>query len=823
MTMKVIKFGGSSLATPERLRGVVEIVARALGEGPVAVVISAFGDVTDRLLAGLEQARDGGDPSPLLRALAQRHRDAIAELAPAAEHASLVADLERRLAGLGALLDGVRVLGEASPRTRDRVLAQGELLAAPIVAAALRRRGIDASSCDARRLIVTAARHGGARADFAATRARVRRHFDRAPEVQVVTGFIAASASGETTTLGRGGSDTTAALLGAALDAEAVELWTDVDGVMSADPRLVAGAVPLAAISYEELMELSHFGAQVVHPPSVQPTRSHGIPLWIKNSFRPELPGTRVSRRLEPAVIRARGPVCGIASLRPIALLRLEGEGLVGVPGIAMRLFEALARREVNVILISQASSEHTLCFAVDPQDVARTREGVAAAFALELRSDLVRPLVVEEEMAVLAAVGEGMRQRPGIAARLFAALGSQGINVHAIAQGSSERNVSLVVRGADEVRAVNAVHNAFFVAGRRTADVALAGTGAVGAQLLAQLARQRSKLLAERLLELRLVGVANSRRQLLDGAGLDPGSAASRLVEEGDAGGFEGLVEHLAGGRHSLRIFVDCTASEAVAGCYHRLRDAGVTVVTANKRRLSGPLAAYRRLLRSGPGRLYYETTVGAGLPVIRTLEDLLATGDRVHRIEGMLSGTLGFLCHRLAGGEALSAALAEADRRGYTEPDPRDDLGGLDVARKLLILARLAGRELELEDLELEPFLPARPWAGYAVAELWQRLPEADAEYAARVAASAGRGERLTYLARLEAGGRARVGWASVAADHPCAGLTGGENLVAFYTDRYGEEPLVVRGPGAGPERTAAGVFADLLRAVAEGEGGP
>jgi bifunctional aspartokinase / homoserine dehydrogenase 1 len=832
--LRILKFGGSSLATPERVTAVCELIAAAAARGPVAVVVSAFGGVTDSLLAAAGAAARGEDDyRGALEALAERHRRAGVELAAEGERDALEERLERDLGDLGDLLHGARLVREASPRTRDAVASYGERLSAAVVAAALRAKGLAAVDCDARKFIVTGAEFGAARVDVEATYRRVREHFaavagtgDTAP-LQVVTGFLGATPAGETTTLGRGGSDYTAALLGAALAVEAVELWTDVDGVMSADPRLVPAAYPIARLSYEELMELSHFGARVVYPPTVHPTRSAGVPLLIKNSFNPAAAGTRVDEPAAQGAARvttdmgsapaAARPLRGIASIHDVALLRLEGDGMVGVPGIAMRLFGALAREGISVILISQASSEHSICFAVEPAAVEAAVAALGHEFALEHNAGLIDDLVVERELAVIAAVGSAMREVPGIAGRLFGVLGENGINVRAVAQGSSERNISLVVARRDEGRALERIHEAFFFPERRTVEITLAGVGRVGGELLSQIAGRREALERERGLRLRLTALAGRAGAIADPAGLDPADAVARLRAAPAAGGLARLVDELTALRRPRRVFVDCTASEEVAAGYDRLLGAGIAVVTANKLRLAGPLAGFRSLRAAGPGRCYFETTVGAGLPVILSLEHLLETGDALLRIDGVLSGTLSYLMDRLDAGEPLSAAVARAHELGYTEPDPREDLGGRDVARKILILARVAGCPLEAGEVEVEPVLPADSplWgAELDAAEFVRRLPEADAPFVSRRAAAVARGHRLRYVAD----GQARVGLQEVGPDHPCFDVAGTDNLIAIRSERYRESPLTVRGPGAGPAVTAAGVFADILRAVAE-----
>jgi aspartokinase/homoserine dehydrogenase 1 len=790
--MNVLKFGGTSLESPQRIATVVEIVRDKQTESEVAVVVSAMAGVTDALNEAARVAARGlTDYREALENLAKRHLEAIAKLAKPNERASLEERVERRLGELGNLLHGVSLLRECTPRILDQVSSYGERLSADIVAAALRAAGTRAEYADARQFIVTDKNFGAARVIADATETKTRDYFGIHEPLQVVTGFLGATPSGETTTLGRGGSDYTAALLGSALEAERIEIWTDVNGVMSADPRLVKNAFSLPELSYEELMELSHFGAKVVYPPTIHPARARNIPIIIKNTFEPAFEGTRIAGKAAPS----QRPVRGISSINNIALARLEGDGMLGVPGTARRLFEALARSEINVILITQASSEHSICFAVAPEDVNEARQQVSAEFTLERGAGLIDELVVERELSIVAAVGEEMRERPGIAGRLFNVLGSAGINVRAIAQGSSELNISLVVARADERAALNAIHDALLGEHRRTAYVVVAGLGGVGGALLTQLATQASSLRSSHGLDLRLAGVATSRQMKLDRLGLDPARGRALLADAApsDLDALATFVESLPG----LRVFVDATASTEVASLYGRLLAHDIAIVTANKIPLAGPMTAFETLRRSG--RVYYETTAGAGLPVVRTVKNLVDTGDHVERIEGVFSGTLSYLFDQLRRGVAFDAALEDAREKGYTEPDPREDLSGADVARKLLIVTRTAGIELELDDIDVESLVGLTE-------TIEKKHREASAE-----------GRVLCYLARFD-GRSARVGLESVEASHPAAALEGTDNLFAVTTSRYRSSPLVVRGSGAGPAVTAAGVFADILQACAE-----
>lgn len=832
--MKVLKFGGSSLATPDRIRRVAEIVHRSRSQGPVAVVVSAFGGVTDRLEAVTRQAarREEGWRA-ILAALGRRHLEAAAELARAGSRGRLDGWIQARVDDLGDLLHGVYLLREASPRTLDGVLSYGERLSASVVAAALEAAGLEAEALDARELIVTDDGFGAARVDSEPTFARIAHALEAACEgrgpTPVLPGFVGASPEGHTTTLGRGGSDLTAALVGVATGAEAVELWTDVAGVMSADPRRVPDAFPLPRLSYAELMELSHFGAKVVYPPTVHPARARGIPLVIKSTLDPEAPGTHVGAEAPESPY----PVRAISSIHRVAMMRLEGDGMVGVPGIAQRLFGALAREGVSVILISQASSEHSICFAVAPGDADRTRRSVDSEFRLERRAGLIEELAVEEDLAILAAIGEGMRERHGLAGRLFGVLGDHGVNVRAIAQGSSERNVSIAVAAGDETRALRAVHGAFFHPRRRRIELAVAGTGRVARAFLAEVAEAAPEIARSEEVDLRLVALWNTRRMALVGGeggderdtepeALDPTAWEAALDDTG-APDLEAVARRLGRRHGATRVLVDLTATDALVPLWCRLLETGAALVAANKVPFAGPYERYRELVEAagrGGSVLRIGATVGAGLPVLSTLDDLVRTGDRVETVEGLLSGTLNFVLDRLGAGERFSRAVRQAYEKGLTEPHPAEDLSGGDVVRKLVILARRAGPglhpRLEPEEVSTTPLLPAdRGWTELALDDFFREIEAFDDGWARRQEQAMVEGKRLRHLARLDRAG-ARVEVTAVGPEHPCFEVAVADNLVAFTTARYRTTPLVIRGPGAGPEVTAAGVFADVLRAA-------
>ena len=807
--MQILKFGGSSLATAERIAAVVDILVERRGATKLAVVVSAMGGVTDTLAEAAQVAAWGTDSyRQTCQELSTRHLAVAEALAPADELEELRGRIKRRLSEVEELLHGVYLVRESSARSLDLISSYGERLSADLVAAALRKRGVEADYIDARRLIVTDADFGAAHVRMEPTNEKIRQHFGAHEALQVVTGFLGSTDEGETTTLGRGGSDYTASLLGGALEAALIEIWTDVDGVMSADPRLVPDAFSLPELGYEELMELSHFGAKVVYPPTIHPARTGRIPLVIRNTFHPERSGTRVANNT-PAGDSA---VRGIASIHDVALMRLEGDGMLGVPGVARRLFEALGRENVNVVLITQGSSEHSICFAVSPDDVARARESVEEEFVFERRGEAIDPLVVERDLSVIAVVGAAMRERPGIAGRVFSVLGSEGVNVRAIAQGSSELNISLVISRDDETRALRAMHRTLFSRATRCARLFVLGAGGVGSALLSQLEREKERIQSGMGLDLRLCGLANSRHMALSAEGIDPGSWREAL-DGGEASDLDAFAERCVSSP-GPRILVDITANPETAALYRRVLPAGVAVVSTNKLPFTASLSDFEALVSRGT--IYYETTAGAALPVVQTLRRLLETGDRLRRVEGVFSGTLSFLFHQIRSGKDFASAVREAHERGYTEPDPREDLSGMDVARKLLILARTAGLPMELDDITVASLLPEE-LRDVPLDAFWSGLSALSKDIQARHERARASSKTLVYLASLD-DGRATVGLADVVPLHPAASLEGTENVFVFTTERYQTQPLVIRGAGAGPEVTASGVFADILQACGE-----
>ncbi len=811
--MRVLKFGGTSVGTPDTIKGLLNILRDYYRRGEAfTVVYSAFSKVTDTLIDMATRAGKGDQGYlEILEKVRNRHFEAIDQLLEPASQPPVQAHITANFEALANVLQGIFLLHEVSPRSLDFVVSFGERNSTFIIAHAMQQAGIPTQFLDARTVIRTDAHFGSAKVDFEETNRLIREYYEAHPQVQAVTGFIGSTADGLTTTLGRGGSDYTAAILGAALNATAIEIWTDVDGVLTADPRRVKKAFTLPAMTYREAMEMSHFGAKVIYPPTIQPALAQDIPLIIKNTFNPFFPGTFISTKADPG----DHPVKGISSINQICLLTLQGGGLFGVPGIAARLFGAMAQAGVNVVLITQGSSESSITFAVSPAHAPAAKKAAETAFSHELRDGLVEPLKIENELSVVAIVGEGMRYLPGISGRLFQALGKNGINVVAIAQGSSELNISVVVPAADETKALNAIHDAFFLSDTKTVHLFVVGVGLIGSTLLEQIGRQAGFLREKRSLEIKVAGLANSRKMIFSEAGIDLEHWRDKLEQAEESFSMPRFVENIKMLNLPNAIFLDNTASEEVAGFYEKILDASISISTPNKLAASSPYLHYQRLKQLAAKRgvhWRYETNVGAGLPIITTLSDLIHSGDRILKIEGILSGTLSFIFNNYKTGVRFSDIVKEAKRLGLTEPDPRDDLSGADVRRKLLILAREAGLPFEANDIRLEQLLPHACLVVRTVEEFFEELEKHDTDFEKMRAEAAQSGKVLRFVAKLE-GKHAGIGLEAFGPEHPFYFLDGSDNMVAFTTERYRERPLVVRGPGAGAEVTAAGVFAEII----------
>jgi len=812
--MQVLKFGGTSVANAENINKVVAIVKESVKKDKTVVVVSALGGITDLLLTAASLAADGNEGyKEKLAVIEQRHLEAVKALLPVASQSQLLSLVKKCCNEIEDICSGIFLLGELTPRSRDRMGSYGEWMSSNIIAARFKSEGTDCEWKDARELIVTNSAFTHAEVDFAATAEKTGNYFaEAAASLFIIPGFIAADKNGITTTLGRGGSDYTAAIFASVLGASVLEIWTDVSGMMTADPRLTANARIIPHISYQEAMELSHFGAKVIYPPTIQPVMSQRIPVWIKNTFAPTDEGTLIE-----AVSSKNGNIVrGISSINNIALISLEGSGMIGIPGFSKRLFEALSNEKINVILITQSSSEHSICVAVDAVLVHKAKQAVDAAFANEIALQKVEPLVVEQGHSIVALVGENMKSHPGISGRMFSAMGRNGVNIRAIAQGSSEKNISAVISTHDVRKAINVLHEEFFETSYKQINLFIVGTGNVGAKLLGQLQQQQEFLQQQMRLQVRVVGLSNSRSMLFREEGINAGNWEEAL-KEGEKASLQEFVHGVIDRNLRNSIFVDVTANAAVASVYADLLQKSISVVACNKIAASSPYTNYKKLKDLAGEyncRFLFETNVGAGLPIIGTLNDLLRSGDRVHRIDAVLSGTLNFVFNNYDGKRKFSDVVKQAQEEGYTEPDPRLDLSGTDVMRKIMILAREAGEKIEMENIVNNSFMPEALMQLDNQDEFYAQMLQQEAHFETLYDAAKAKGCILKFVASYNEG-KASVGLQHIDPQHDLYHLYGKDNVVLFYTDRYKEQPMVVKGAGAGAEVTASGVFADILRA--------
>jgi len=812
--MKVLKFGGSSVANPERIRKIINILKGYQHQGEkFTVVFSALGGVTDQLIEMSEKAAKADETYlELFEKLSDRHLETTRQLLKNDLEVRVVKELKESFKTLKDLLHGIYLVREVSPRTMDYVLSFGERSSNYIIANALTQHGLPSSYLDARRIIKTDKNFGAAKVDLVLSYQKIRDHFDAVKEVQVVTGFIATAKGGLTTTLGRGGSDYTASLLAAGLNATAIEIWTDVDGVLTTDPKKVKKAFTIPAMTYGEAMEMSHFGAKVIYPPTIQPALTKNIPIYIKNTFNPSFNGTHISHQKDES-----GPaVKGISSIGDISLLTLSGSGLFGVPGIAARLFNSLAKANINIILITQGSSEYSISFAVQPKVARKAKKSVEKEFEYEIQGKLVNPVKVENDLSVVAIIGENMRYQPGISGRMFRTLGKNGINAIAIAQGSSELNISVVINKTDESKALNALHASFFLSDSKELHLFMIGVGLIGGTLIRQIKEQATYLKEKHSLEIKIIGLSNSKKMLFNEEGITLNNWKEQLLNSNEKTSFRGFINKMNDLNLSNTIFIDNTANKQIANYYNEILENSISISTPNKIATSSSYAKYQMLKRTARKRgvqFMYETNVGAGLPVISTLNDLINSGDRIIKIEGILSGSLSFIFNSFDGANPFSEIVQEAKKRGYTEPDPREDLSGLDVRRKLIILSRETGLAMEPEHVAIQNILPEPCLKAKTVEQFMVELKKADDHFEQMRKDAEAEGKVLRMIARLEES-LASIQLEKVGADHPFYSLSGSDNMIVFTTERYKDRPLVVRGPGAGAEVTAAGVFAEIIK---------
>jgi len=818
--MLVLKFGGTSVGSAENIEKVIAIVREKLNKDKLLVVVSAMGGTTDALLECGRLAAAGNEAyKEKLQEIEQRHISTVKELIPVQQQSALLSMVKKMCNEIEDLCNGIFLLNELSVRTIDKLLSYGELLSSQMITAALVGRGTETKWVDSREVIKTNSDFNNATVDYAVTNKNIQSLVNTSDKLFIIPGFVASDSSNITTTLGRGGSDFTAAIFAAAVDATSLEIWTDVSGMMTADPRWVANAKIISSISYQEAMELSHFGAKVIYPPTIQPVLSKSIPVWIKNTFAKDEHGTVIKDDAESDsnIIR------GISSVNNIALLSLEGSGMVGVPGFSKRLFEALSGASINVILITQGSSEHSICVGVDAVNTEKAKQVIDQAFAGEINMLRVEPLIVEKDLSIVALVGDHMKSHPGISGKMFGALGKNGINVRAIAQGSSERNISAVVSTTDVRKAINVLHEEFFETSYKQINIFIAGAGNVGSKLIRQLHQQQMFLRDHLRLQIRVVGIANSKKAVIKNEGVDL-SNWEKVLAEGNSSNIEQFVDEIIGKNLRNSVFVDVTASDKVAEVYERLLQKTISVVACNKIACSSSYARYRRLKELSNefnASFLFETNVGAGLPVIGTLTDLLRSGDNVQSIEAVLSGTLNFVFNHYDGKRLFADVVKQAQDEGYTEPDPRLDLSGKDVMRKIMILARETGEKIEMDDIDNNSFMPDSCMKG-SVENFYAEMRKHESHFKKLFEDAAKNNCKLKFVASYRnpplgnGGTKASVGLQHISSEQDLYHLYGKDNVVLFYTDRYKEQPLVVKGAGAGAEVTASGVFADIMRAA-------
>lgn len=822
MIWNVHKFGGSSVKDANCFQQVARIL-RTLPKQKfdcgTAVVVSAMGGITDQLI-NLTQTAVSGDSafSERLESIRNRHVDVAQTLLDSERCQSFCSSLEQNCKDLQEILRGLSLLKSHSERAIEFISGYGELWSAQLLNFYLQSIGLKSQWLDAREVLRVEAQANNVLVNWSASQLNLDKQLKKdTSDFLVITGYIASTMEGVPTTLKRNGSDYSASIFASLLNAKEVYIWTDVSGVYSADPRWVPEAVPLEELTYNEATELAYFGAKVLHPSTMAPAIAKEIPIWIRNTFQPDHPGTKIHSHA-----RSDKPVKGFASISDVALVNLEGTGLIGIPGIAERLFGSLKDVNISVIMISQASSEHSICFVIPENQIPLAREAIESIFYGELQRGQIQSLSFSSSCTVLAAVGDNMVNSPGIAAKFFSALAHANVNVRAIAQGSSERNISAVIDKKDTTKALRAVHAGFFLS-NQTLSVGIIGTGWIGKTLIEQIATERQSLIDHHKIDLRIRALSNSTTMVLSEESLNINSLeAMTSSHQGELNsGVENLhlpkfIQHLQSDYLPHAVVIDCTASEVIAEKYSDWLELGLNIITPNKKANTDTIEKYNHLkstVKRCKKHYLYETTVGAGLPIINTLRDLVQTGDQIYQVEGILSGTLSYIFNQLSTDTPFSSVVLKAKAMGYTEPDPRDDLSGLDVARKLVILAREMNLQIDLKDVKLEGLVPAH-LLSLPLKEFMESLPNLDPSFAEALQQVAHRNEVLRYVGTIDENGVATVALKSYPRDHSFAHLSGTDNIVAFQTRRYREQPLIVRGPGAGPQVTAAGVFADLLR---------
>ena len=811
--MKVLKFGGTSVANSKNLTNVLKIVQKQ--KYPIAVVVSALGGITDLLMDMLSLAQSGDDNyKNHLPLVEKRHLETIKSCVPIQHQSAIISFLKKHLNELESRLDAIHLLEEATPKNNAAISAYGELLSSNIIQEIFSFNGIDSVLKDSRDLITTLHHNGREVVDQLTSEDNIKNFFkENTANVVLLPGFIASNASGETTTLGRGGSDYSAALIASATESEVLEIWTDVSGMYTAHPKIVAQAKPIEKLTYYEAMELSHFGAKVIYPPTLQPIIEKKIPIVIKNTFAPEDPGTLID---DSPVVENGEIVKGISHIDNVALINLEGSGMIGITGFSKRFFEALSDENINVIMITQASSEHSICIGVKEEEALAAKKVIDEKFAFEISINKVAPAIIEKNMVNIAVVGEKMKDHQGISGKLFSSLGANNINIRAIAQGASERNISIIIDKKNVTKAINTLHESFFEAQVKELNLFVTGVGNVGSKLLEQIEKQTNYLIENLRLKIRVIAISNSKKMVFEEEGLNLSNWKTKLQESKTNANRVSFFEYAKKLNLRNSIFVDNTASEVIAKEYAQYLNNNIGVVTCNKIAAADELNNYlnlKKISRKFGSPYLFETNVGAGLPIIDTLNNLIASGDQIIKIQAVLSGSLNFVFNNFKAGASFHDVVLEAQQQGYTEPDPKIDLSGIDVARKILILARESGMSIELDEIENESFLPQECLDTKDNKSFFESLIQYSGHFEKMLENAEKEGAKMKYVAQLE-NGKAKVGIQLVKEGHDFYNLEGSDNIILFYTNRYKEQPLIVKGAGAGADVTASGIFADIIR---------
>lgn len=810
--MKVLKFGGTSVGSSKNINSVINILENYGETDAIVCVVSAVGGITDKLLLAGKQAQSKDRAFvDTFSGIKERHYTIIKELNPT-NNKGILNYIDDRLSALYSLLEGIYLINELSPKTSDKLVSYGELLSSYIIAETMKNRGLSAERKNSHELIITNSNFTKAEVDYKITDKNIQDYFKSASQqITILPGFISKSKTGEQTTLGRGGSDFTAAIIAAALHVEQLEIWTDVSGMFTTNPKLVKQAYPIDKISYQEAMELSHFGAKVLYPPTVQPVLSLDIPIHIKNTLDPDAVGTIISNE----DTKSLSPVKGISNISNIALLTLEGTGMVGIPGFSKRLFETLSQEKINVIMITQASSEHSICLGIDEKDAQAAKAAIDVVFENEIALGKIEPIIIENGLSIIALVGDNMKNHQGISGKMFSTLGRNNINIRAIAQGASEKNITAVIDEKDVKKALNTLHEQFFESKTKQLNVFITGVGNVGERLVEQI-KQQNKYLKDHLkINIRVAGLSNSRTMIFDETGLNLKDWKTRLAK-GEKASLQGFFENTKALNLRNSIFVDVTANKDIADLYAQYLRQSIAIVACNKIACSSDYNNYKELKRLSlkyNAPFLFETNVGAGLPVIDTLNNLIASGDKVNSIQAVLSGSLNFVFNNFNDSTKFYDVVKQAGAEGYTEPDPRIDLSGVDVARKILILARESGIEMNLEDIDNTSFLSASGLKSDTVEDFYNTLITDEAHYQSLYASSKANHCQLKYVAKLD-NGKASVSLQEIPEGHPFYNLEGSDNIVMFYTQRYPKQPMIIKGAGAGADVTASGLFADIIR---------